>query len=699
MMDTLCEPGSLRRLLAPRSVAVVGVSADPAGFGARTLLNLRDFEGPAWAVNPKNAGGTLHGRACFAALADLPAPPDCVVIALPRPLVAGAVEAAAAAGAGGVVLYASGYGETGIAGRDAEESALGAQARRLGLPVLGPNCLGFVDHARRAGCTFMPDYPRMTAPAGGVAIASQSGALGYALMQAAERGVPLRHMATAGNSVGLDVCDLAAFQLTLPECRAVAVVIEGLRAGRRLLALGAAARAAGKPVVALKLGRGEAGAAAAVSHTGSLAGSAAAWSAAFRAAGIAEVEDWDALLETAAFLGKAPPPRGRGIGVMTPSGGAGIMAADHAEAAGLDLPQPGPEAAAVLRATVPEFGAARNPCDITAQVMNLPGAFEACMDAMLGDPAYAAVVMPVVYSHPMTTAGRIAAVQPLAARHGKPVVIAWLPERLEGPGAEAADQSADVALFRSMRRAMQALRLWLDGAACVDGAPPALPEVALPPGPALLGEHAAKRLLAEAGLPVIEERRARTAEAAAEAAAALGFPVALKLDSPDVAHKTEVGGVRLGLADAEAVRAGVVAILESAARLAPAARVEGVLVQRMAPRGVELILGARWDPQFGATVLLGLGGVEAEVWRDVTLELAPVSEAGALAMLRRLRGLPLLEGHRGRPACDLAAIARAVARFSAFAAAAGARAPEIEVNPLVCGPEGAVAVDGLIRLA
>jgi acyl-CoA synthetase (NDP forming) len=356
-MESLRSPASLTRLLAPRSIAVVGVSAEPTGFGARTVQNMAGFDGPVWCVNPKYAGQELHGRPCYASVAELPGAPDSAVIALPRTGVAAAVEALAAKGAGGAVLYASGYGETDLPERAAEEEALRLRARALGLPLVGANCLGFVDHVRRAGATFMPDYFKMTAPAGGVGIVSQSGAMGYALMQAAERGFAVCHMATAGNSTDLDVCDLAAFQLAMPECRSVALAVEGLRDARRLLALGELARAAGKPVIVLKLGRGEIGAQAAMSHTGSLAGSTAAWSAGFKRAGLLEVEDFDALLETAGFFSKAPPPRGRGIGIVTPSGGAGIMAADHAEFAGLDLPQPRPHTEALLRASIPSSAA------------------------------------------------------------------------------------------------------------------------------------------------------------------------------------------------------------------------------------------------------------------------------------------------------------------------------------------------------
>ncbi|NDG50214.1 MAG: CoA-binding protein, partial [Rhodospirillales bacterium] len=305
---------SLRRLLAPKSLAVVGVSAEPTSFGARTITNMRGFAGPVYAVNPKYAGQELHGYPCVASITDLPEAVDSVVLCMPRTGILANVELAAARGVGGLTIYASGYGETDLPERAVEEEHLRARARELGIPLLGANCLGFVNHVTRAGATFMPDYFKMTAPAGGVGVVSQSGALGYALMQAAERGFAMCHMATAGNSTDLDVCDLAGFQLEMPQCRSIALAVEGLRDGRRLIELGDKARALGKPIVVLKLGRGETGAKAAMSHTGSMAGSTAAWSAAFRRAGMLEVEDFDALLETAGFMAKAPKPKARGVG-------------------------------------------------------------------------------------------------------------------------------------------------------------------------------------------------------------------------------------------------------------------------------------------------------------------------------------------------------------------------------------------------
>ena len=701
--EPLRDPATLRRLLSPRSIAVIGVSATVTSFGARSITNNVNFQGPVWGVNPKYAGQELHGRPCFGSIEELPEAPDCVLLAMPREGVLDALKRAAAKGAGGAIIFASGYGETGIPERIEEERVLRDTARELGVPLLGANCLGICDHVLKAGVTFMPEYPRMTAPAGGVAITSQSGALGYALMQAAERNFSVCHMTTAGNATDLDVCDLAAYQLTMPECKVVALAVEGLSDGRRLFELGDRARAAGKPIVVLKLGRGEAGAAAAVSHTGSLAGSAAAWSAAFRRAGMIEVEDFDALLETAGFFAKAGKPKAPGVRSLTDSRGARIIAAAHPEALNQPMPQPSPETEKVLRAAIPDFGAPRNPCDLTAQAASNPASFGECMMAMLADPQYGVLVYPQVYSHHATTTARIQEVGELSRKGGKPIVVAWVPEQLEGPGAAAAEGSTDVPLFRSMRRLMNAIRLWNEHYA-PQAAPPAAPSAAvqaavasLPAGEAVLTEAEAKALFARAGVPAVEERRAATAEAAAKEAAALGFPVVLKLDSPDIAHKTEVGGVKLNLADAAAVQAAFAEIMDSAKRHAPKARIDGVLIQRMAPKGVELILGVRRDPQFGAMVLVGTGGVQAELWRDVALDLAPVSPERAEQMLRSLKGFPLLDGFRGSPKADIRAVAQAVADFSALAAAAGPRIQEAEVNPLIAGPWGCLAVDGLVR--
>jgi acetate---CoA ligase (ADP-forming) len=367
------------------------------------------------------------------------------------------------------------------------------------------------------------------------------------------------------------------------------------------------------------------------------------------------------------------------------------------------MPQPSAEARAVLEAAIPDFGAARNPCDLTAQAAGNPASFGKCVLAMMADPQYGVIVYPQVYSHFQTTAGRIKEIADLTEQGGKPIIVAWIPEQLESPGTFAADASPVVPLFRSMRRLMNAIRLWLQYYAEREDGVVAKPAglaaalAALPPGPCVLTEAEAKAVFAKVGVPVVEERRAATAEAAAEAAAATGFPVVLKLDSPDIAHKTEVGGVKLNLGDAAAVRSAFAEIAASAQYHTPAARIDGVLVQRMSRKGVELILGGRQDGQFGPMVLVGTGGVQAELWKDVTLDIAPVSPARAEAMLRSLKGFPLLDGFRGSPKADLAAVAAAVSAFSVLLAAADGRIEEAEVNPLIAGDWGCLAVDGLVK--
>jgi acyl-CoA synthetase (NDP forming) len=633
--EPLRDPAALRRVLSPRSVAVVGVSAEPASFGARSTTNLRDFAGPVWTVNPKYAGQELHGRPCYGSIADLPDAPDCVLLALPRTGILPAVRAAAERGAGGAIIYAPATAKRGFPTASRRRNASGAGALLVAAPGGRelPGHRGPHDPRRRH---LHAEYPRLTAPPGGVAVTSQSGALGYALMQAAERGFSLCHMATAGNATDLDVCDLAAYQLSMPECRSVALAVEGLRDARRLFLLGDAARAAGKgrrraEARTRRGGRGRGG----VPHR-------------------------LARRQRRRLVRRLPPRRHGGGGGLRRAAGnrrplrqgaeaesprsrhrhalrrRGHHGGDHAEALGLDMPQPAPETERVLRGAIPEFGAPRNPCDLTAQVATNPAMFDACMDAMLADAQYGVVVMPVVYSHHATTQGRMESMRPHARKHGKPVCIAWIPEQLEGPGAVAADGAPELPLFRSTRRLMNAIRLWLehDGGGAAGGAPAAtsqdldLAVASLPGGGAVLMEAEAKALFARAGLPVVDERRTTTAQAAAEAAAALGFPVVLKLDSPDIAHKTEVGGVRLDLGSVDAVREAFDAIVASARHHAPNARVDGVLVQRMARKGVELILGAKRDPQFGSMVLVGTGGVQAELWRDVALDLAPVTPSG-----------------------------------------------------------------------
>lgn len=695
----------LARLVEPRTIAIVGMSPRPGAFGMRSFENLQHFGGEIFFVNGKY--DRIADRPSYASISALPKAPDAVVLVVPKDGVEALLIEAADAGAGGVIVYASAYGEMGEGAGQAAQDRIASIACDRNLRVLGPNCIGLVNNITRAGMTFMPDYGKLPHRVGPVAIVSQSGALGYALLQAAERGRGFSHFISAGNSCDIDVADLIAYLADDPGCASIICVFEGIRDAAKLLAAGERARRAGKPVVVYKLGASESGAMAALSHTGSLASSHAAMLALFERAGFVVVDAFEALVEMAHFLARAGQPSARGVAVVSGSGGAGVIAADKADKHGVPMPQPLEATTKVLQAIVPVFGAARNPCDPTGQVLNVPESFSLCVSALLEDPQYGALVLPQSLSHPEVTIERYAQIRALADKYGKPIAIVWLTEWLQGPGADLFESDERLSLFRSMDRCYAALAAWHARADRL-AADPIRREMPRRCGPrakaeaeGILGDsrrtltqRQAKRVLAAYGIPVVPDRLARTADEAAAAAAAFGYPVALKIESPSIAHKTEAGGVRLNIAGEGGLRLAYAEIVASVSKVT--SDISGVLVQPMAQQGVEVIFGARVDPVAGAVVLVGLGGVMVELLRDTVVALAPVSVEEAQAMLARLKGYRLLTGFRGSAPVDLDALADALARFSELAADQADRVAEFDVNPIIARPVGVLVVDALI---
>jgi acetate---CoA ligase (ADP-forming) len=443
-----------------------------------------------------------------------------------------------------------------------------------------------------------------------------------------------------------------------------------------------------------------------MSHTGSLAGSQAAYRAVFERAGAILVENYEALCETAAFFAKAPPPKARGVAVVAASGGAAIMAADRAEQYGVPLPQPSDAVRDILMAHIPEFGSARNPCDVTAQILANPESLNACADALLGDPSYGALVVPQTYGY-APSAKRIPVYDSLAAKHGKITCIAWQTEWLEGPGVKEAEEAEHVALFRSMPHLFAALAAWhwraekrAAGTVAVAATPAETVQrartlIAAADGQTLT-EREAKEVLALYGVPVVGERVAQSVDEAVNAAGSLGYPVVLKVESPDLPHKTEAGVVRLNLRDADEVRAAYQAVMAKANAVTPPPRINGVLVQKMMPQGIEIVVGARIDPLFGPLVVVGLGGILVELLQDSALAPAPVTHDEALALLGQLKGARLLDGFRGMAGVDRNALADVICRVAAFAADHRDAIAELDVNPLICSGERITAVDALI---
>lgn len=694
----------LTRLLHPASVAVIGASTRAGSFGERVLHNLRHYGGRVYPVNARYERiGEQH---CYPNVAALPEVPDCAVVTAAREAVEEIVLDCARAGVGGVIIFASGYAETGKQERIEQQQRLAAIARESNMRIVGPNCIGVVNAPLDMRVTFMDITPIPPPRKQSIGMVSQSGALGMALAQAVVRGMSFSHVLTSGNSCDVDMADYISYLADDPSCAAIACVFEGMAEPERMLIAAERAWQRDKPLIVFKMATGEQGAAAAMSHTGSLAGSQAAYRAVFQRAGAILVEDYEALAETAAFFAKAPPPKAKGVAVVAASGGAAIMAADRAEQFGVPLPQPNDAVRDILLAHIPEFGSARNPCDVTAQILANPESLNACADALLGDASYSALVVPQTYGYG-PSAKRIPVYDSLAAKHGKIACSVWQSEWLEGPGVKEAEESEHVALFRSMPSCFAALAAWHWRAAKRAAATPAIAatpaatvkqasKLIAAAGGQTLTERQAKEVLALYGVPVVGERVAQNVDEAVNAAGSLGYPVVLKVESPDLPHKTEAGVVRLNLRDADEVRAAYQTIMAKANAVSPPPRINGVLVQKMMPQGIEMVVGARIDPLFGPLVVVGLGGILVELMQDTALAPAPVTHDEALALLSQLKGARLLDGFRGMPAVDRNRLAEVICRVAAFAADHRDTIVELDVNPLICTGDRITAVDALI---
>jgi acyl-CoA synthetase (NDP forming) len=695
----------LDRVLNPKSVCIVGASPRAGSFGERVLTNLSGFGGNIYLVNAKYEA--IGERRCYASMAALPENPDCVAVVAPREAVEEIVLDAARLRVGGVILYASGYAETRLAERIELQHRLGEIGLQSGLKILGPNCLGIANYLRRARISFS-DYPSPRELQGrSIGIASQSGALSQSLAQAMECGVSISHAFSAGNQADVDVADLVAYLADEPSCHAIACVFEGMSHPQRLLEAAQIARRNGKPLLINKTATGTMGAEAAISHTGSLAGSDSAYRAAFARGGAIVVEEFEGLMEAAVFFAKAPQPKARGVAVLAASGGAAIMAADKAERYGISLPQPCDEVRRILEANIPDFGSARNPCDVTGQVVNNPLSMPACSEALLSDAAYGALIVPQTLVFEMYKS-RLESLAGQAQRYGKIACSVLISNWLQGPGTLEAERHTHVALFRSMDRCLSTLAAWHHRADSLQRGERKLPRLSDPnasqKAARLIGsarsdrltERESKTILSLYGIQTVPEFIADSIESLTAAAASLSFPLALKVESPDIAHKTEAGVVALNLRSTAELAAAYERVLANARAFAPHAQINGVLLQPMVPAGIEVVVGSRVDPLLGPLIVAGFGGVLVELLRDSAVELAPINAAEGVAMLRRLKGAPLFDGFRGAPAVNLARLAEILVRVSEFAADQQDLVTELDINPIICSGDQMIAVDALI---
>ncbi|MBI0538496.1 CoA-binding protein [Roseomonas sp. KE2513] len=685
---------AIARLLAPRSVAVIGASADATKMTGRPVGYLRKhgFTGAIYPVNPRVT--EIAGLTCYPDVASLPEAPDAAIVLLGPERAEAAVRDLAARGTAAAIVLASGYGETDEEGARRQ----GALKEAAGpMRLLGPNTIGLVNLTNRITLSATGALEMGNLRAGAISVVSQSGGiLGALLSRATDRGVGFAKLASTGNEADLDSTDLIEHLLDDEATRVIAVYMEGLRRPEAFREVALRAAAMNKPIVVFKVGRSESGARSASSHTGALAGADRVYDALFRQCGVIRAETFSDLLDIPTALAPGRRAAGKRVAILTSTGGAGTLVADSLGLAGFEVPVPDAPTAARLAALTGEAASAgRNPVDLTLAGLR-PNLLRGAIDALQESPSFDAAVVIVGSSALAQPTLASDAVVECQARGEKPILCYVSPH---APEVTRLLNGQGIPAFTAPEATASVLAALQPRPVPPAPPPPAAPDpaiAALPAGP--LNEAESKALFARFGLPAAREAVASDPAGTIAAAEGLGERVVLKVLSRDIPHKSDLGGVAVGLPPA-ALPEAAAAMLERL-RAAGAPAPEGFLVQEMVRGGVELILGFHRDPQLGPALLLGMGGVAAELLGDTALRLLPITRADAEGMVAELRTAPLLRGYRGAPPADVPALVDAILAFAAMVGAAGERLLEAEINPLFVLPEGegVRAVDGLAVL-
>lgn len=700
----------LERFFNPRAIAIIGASQDLATISGQPLKHLTShgYRGKLYPVNPRYP--EIMGLKCYPTLAEVPETPDLVLILVNASRVPEILRQCGAKGVPYAIIFSSGFSEIGGSGVSLQQE-VAAIAREFGIGVIGPNCQGMINVEDRVyagfGSVFNADYEP-----GVVSMVSQSGGFGFSVMNLSslDGGLRFRQMVTTGNEVGISSLELIEYFLRDPKTEIIAGYIEGLKDARRLVEVGLKALVAGKPVLMWKVGNTEQGQRAAVSHTANLGGAMALYRAAFRQSGIIQVEDIQDVIDYGRAFRCGKLPRGNRLAIITISGGAGILMTDECISRGMQLAELAPQTVAKLREIVPSFGSVQNPVDVTAAIFNDLTLINRALQAIIDDPNVDCVAM-INASLQGEIARKVATeIAAVAEKTDKPILIAWSAREAVAAEAYAILDALRIPHYRSPVRCGRTLAVLSGYAESRRRAEARRAEAALRLGrPAAkqmlrektadVSEHAAKRILAEYGIRITQEELARDKEEALAIARRIGYPVALKVQSPDISHKTEARAVRLNIGTEAQLAAAYDEVLRNAASYRRDARIEGVLVQEMVPDGIEAILGVTNDRLFGPAVMFGLGGIFAEVLNDVSFRLAPVTPSVAREMIEEIKGYPVLAGARGRPPADVEALADTIVRLSALALDLEAELAELDVNPLFVMEKGkgVVVADALIR--
>lgn len=706
----MTKPGhELARLLSPRSIAVIGASRDRSSVSGQPVVNLREhgYAGPIYPVNPRH--DEVDGLKCYPSILAVPDCPDLALIAINARLVPAVLRDCGERGVPFVLIISSGFAESGEEGADLQrEVALIAQ--RYGIGVIGPNCQGMMNVAEGVFAGFGAAFKIPRICAGPVSLVTQSGGFGYSLVSMAdEAGVGFRHVISTGNEVGISTLDLMRALIADTETRIIAGYVEGLRDARRLLEIGALALEARKPILMWKVGNSEPGHRAAISHTANLGGARELYKAAFRQSGMLEIGDVQDLVDTTHAVLHGREPQGRSVGIVTISGGAGVVMADVCAELGLAVPSLSPDSECRLREVLPAFGSTANPVDITGNVFNAPDVLSKVLRIVGQDENVdSLVIIPALVQDRLALRFASEIVE-FNRSTEKPVLVCWSARAELAEEAYALLSANAIPRYPTPLRAGRALSQISElaearrkrasrGRAASARSRSRLEAVHTLGTAHTLSEHAAKQLLARYGIPVTRERISRSKAEAVSLSAKIGFPVVLKVDSPDIPHKTDCGGVRVGLTSRKDVAHAYDDILRNARMFNPGARIDGVLVQEMI-RGVEAIVGVTNDERFGPAIMFGLGGVFAEILKDFAFRICPIDAQDAMEMIRQVKGFPILAGARGGERADIQALVDTLLKVSAFAMDLRDSMGELDINPLfvLAEGQGVIAADALIQ--
>lgn len=701
------SPERLQRFFQPRSIALVGAT-DNSRWSLYTFENLQKFAfpGPIYLINPNRE--SAHGRRTLKTLRDLPEPVDLAFLMVSTARVLPIVQEASEMGITHFVVLTAGFGEMGAEGARLEHELL-AFAREHNLVLLGPNGNGFINITERITPYGLPIAPPMKA--GPVGVVLQSGALASAMLAFAQaHAIGLSLLVSMGNESMISVTDVVDYLLEDTNTRAIALFLESIRHPDELRRVAEKAREYRKPIIALKIGKSEVSSRTALAHTGALVGNDAVNDAALRQLGILRVSSLEDLLTTAGLAGYTGLLPGRRMGVVTPSGGACDIISDLAHEAGIELPEFAPETLESLQAFLPPFSTAHNPLDVTGYVVVDGTLLQRALEVVLNDPHLDFVLnlvsidgtrdpTPAVLTMFLEQYDRLAAI----IRTGQRPVVLSSNACLDLPQpARAVVERTGLHFVAGLEHGMHALGrlLWWSELISTpstrtheETVPLSLPDLS---GDENWSEVRARALLHDAGIPMVPGTLATTAEEAVQAAQELGLPVALKIQSAAIPHKSDVGGVALNLESEEAVSAGFTAMLEQVQHRCPTAEIEGVLISPMRSGGIELLVGIVRDPLWGLVLTLGLGGIWTEALKDTALRVLPVQRDDIATMLGELRGAALLHGGRGHPPVDLSALSEVIYHINALAHALGPRLSALEINPLLIDGSRIEALDVLV---